>query len=90
VKTIELSTASKPLSEYAAEFGEEAIILTSHNKPVAAIVSLEYLDAESLALSMNPKFTRILAEARAEFDAGKTISLEEMLAELNDDKSQAE
>jgi uncharacterized protein YuzE len=37
------------------------------------------------ALGLNPEFVAILAAARAEFDAGKTVSLEEMLAELNGD-----
>ncbi|HKV11240.1 MAG TPA: hypothetical protein VJ725_24070 [Thermoanaerobaculia bacterium] len=78
MKTIELSTASKPLSEYAEEFGEEVVVLTSGHEPVAAVVSLKNVDAESLALSTNPTFLAILEEARAQFERGETISLEEM------------
>jgi PHD/YefM family antitoxin component YafN of YafNO toxin-antitoxin module len=85
VKTIELSTATKPLAEYAAELGDEPIILTSDNKAVAALIPLDHLDTESLALSLNPQFTQLIAEARAEIDAGKTISLEEMEREIGID-----
>jgi prevent-host-death family protein len=85
VKTIELSTASKPLSEYATELGDETIILTSHNKPVAALISLKHLYTESLSLSLNPQFAQILADARAQFDAGKKLSLDEMKREMGVD-----
>ena len=84
MRTIELSTASKSLSEYAAELGDETINLTSENKPIAAIVSLQHLDAESLSLGLNPQFSKILAEAREEFNAGKKLSLDEMKQELNE------
>jgi PHD/YefM family antitoxin component YafN of YafNO toxin-antitoxin module len=78
MKTIELTTATKPLSEYAKDFGDEVIVLTSHQKPVAAIVSLRKADQESLSLSMNPEFMEIIDKARAEFAAGKKLTLEEM------------
>ena len=52
MKTIELSTATRPLAEYAGEIGDEMVVLTNHSKPVAAIVSLKHIDSESLALSM--------------------------------------
>ena len=51
MKTIELSEASRPLSDYAEELDEEIIVLTSKKKPVAALVSLKDVDRESLALS---------------------------------------
>ncbi len=78
MKTIELTTASKPMSEYAKEFGDEIIVLTSHQKPVAAIVSLRKADKETLALSTNPDFMEIIEKARAEIAAGKKLTLEEM------------
>ncbi len=76
--TIEISTASRPLSAYADELGEETIVLTSNDEPIAAIVSLKNVDRESLALSLNPEFMAIIEQARAECRAGKTLSLEEM------------
>jgi PHD/YefM family antitoxin component YafN of YafNO toxin-antitoxin module len=78
VKTIELATATKPLSEYAQEFDDEIIILTSRQEPVAVLVSLKNVDSEAFLLSMNPEFMQIIEKARAEFTAGKTLTLEEM------------
>jgi len=63
MKTIELTTASKPLSEYAKEIGDEIVVLTSHQKPIAAIVSLQKEDTESLSLSLNPEFIEIIERA---------------------------
>ncbi len=82
MKTIELSTASKPLSEYADDLDNELIVLLSHNKPVAAIVSLKDVDLESLSLSTNPDFYEIIARSRQEFAEGKTISFDEMKREV--------
>ncbi len=82
MKTIELTKATKPLSEYTEEFGDEVVVLTSHKQPVAAIISLRKVDKESLLLSMNPEFMEIIAQARAEFAAGKRLTLEEMKREV--------
>jgi antitoxin (DNA-binding transcriptional repressor) of toxin-antitoxin stability system len=78
VKKIEISMASKPLSEYAAELGDEIVILTSDDQPVAAIVSLKDVDRESWALSTNNVFLELVEKAREEFKMGKSLSLEEM------------
>lgn len=56
MKTVEISTASRSLAEYANELGDDFVVLTSNSKPVAAIVSLKNVDPESLALSTNAEF----------------------------------
>lgn len=78
MKRIELSMASKPLSEYADELDDEILILISEDRPVAAIVPLKNVDQESLSLSTNELFLNLIEQARAEVKAGKTISFEEM------------
>ena len=78
MKTIELTSATRPLSEYAKEFGDQVIVLTSHRKPVAAIVSLRKVDRETLSLSTNLEFMEVIEKARAEFAAGQILTLEEM------------
>jgi len=50
--------------------------MKAKKRPVAALVSLRKVDRESLALSTNPQFLRIIASARKEIREGKTISLE--------------
>ena len=82
MKTIELSEASRPLSDYAEELDEEIIVLTSKKKPVAALVSLKDVDRESLALSTSPEFMAIIEAAREEFRSDKKLSLEEMKREV--------
>lgn len=78
MKKIEISLASKPLSEYAKDLEDEIVVLTSDDKPVAAIVSLKDVDRESWALSTSDVFLELIEKARAEIAMGKSLSLEEM------------
>jgi PHD/YefM family antitoxin component YafN of YafNO toxin-antitoxin module len=78
MRTIEISTASKPLCDYANELDEEIIVLTSNERPVAAIVSLRNVDKEALSLSLNPEFIEIINKAREDFETGRTLSFDEM------------
>jgi hypothetical protein len=82
MKTIEISEASRPLSDYAKELDEDLLVLTANKKPIAALVSLKHVDRESLALSTNPEFIDIVETARAEFRSGEKFSLEEMKREV--------
>jgi len=50
--------------------------MKAKKRPVAALVSLRKVDRESLVLSTNPQFLRIIESARKEIREGKTISLE--------------
>lgn len=83
MKTIEITTASKTLAEYASEIEQGFVVLTSNNVPVAAIVSLKSIDPESLALSTNSEFMGIIEQARREVADGRTISLDEMKRQLS-------
>jgi len=78
MRTIEISTASKPLCDYANELDDEIIVLTSNERPVAAIVSLRNVDKEALSLSLNPEFIEIINKAREDFDTGRRLSFDEM------------
>jgi hypothetical protein len=52
-------------------------------KPVAALVPLKDVDREALAFSStNLEFRTLIEAARAEFRAGKRLSLEEMKREV--------
>ncbi len=82
MKSIEISTASKTLAEYASELDDDFVVLTSNSKPVAAIVSLKNIDPESLALCTNAEFLEIIDQARREVAAGKTVSMERMKEEF--------
>jgi hypothetical protein len=81
VKKIDLSEASKPLAEYAAELGDDMVVVTVNEKPIAAVISLknvENADEESLGLSASRAFLEIVERSRAEFEMGRTLTLDEM------------
>ena len=82
MKTLELRKASKTLADYAANLGAESIVVTSNKKPIAALVSLKDVDRESLALSLDPAFMRIIRRARAEVRRGDVYSLEQVKREM--------
>ena len=78
MKRLKLSLAVRPLADYVTDFGDEMVLLTQGKRAVAAIVPLKNVDRESLALSQHPEFLDLIGLARAEFAAGRTISLGEM------------
>jgi antitoxin (DNA-binding transcriptional repressor) of toxin-antitoxin stability system len=78
MKTIPLSSASRPLGEYAKELNDDIVIVADADGPVAAIVPLKGVDRESLALSAHPEFLQLIERSRAQFAAGQTLSFDEM------------
>jgi antitoxin (DNA-binding transcriptional repressor) of toxin-antitoxin stability system len=78
VKRINLASARRPLADYAADLGDEILVLTKGDRAVAAIVPLRNVDRESLALSQHPEFLRIIARSRAELATGRKLTLDQM------------
>ena len=78
MKRINLALADRPLADYAAELCDEIVLLTKRNRAVAAIVPLKNVDRESLALSHHPEFLELIAQSRADFAAGRKLSLDAM------------
>lgn len=76
MKAMKLSKELQSFLEVAETTEEETLVFTEKKRPVAALVSLRKVDRESLALSTNPEFLRIIETARKEIRAGKTTSLE--------------
>lgn len=76
MKAIKLPKELESLLEIAETSEEETLVFTEEKKPVAALVSLRKADRESLALSTNREFLKIIEAARKEIRAGKTTSLE--------------
>jgi hypothetical protein len=76
MKAMKLPKEIESFLNIAETTGEETLVFTRKKRPVAALVSLRKVDRESLALSTNPQFLRIIETARKEVRAGKTISLE--------------
>ena len=82
MKTVELSEATSPLSEYAERAHDETLVVTEGGKPVAALVPIEEVDLESLSLGTNPDFLALIEHSRARCHPGAGISTSEMRARL--------
>ncbi|MFN7919412.1 MAG: hypothetical protein U0Q16_04905 [Bryobacteraceae bacterium] len=80
MKTLQISEASRPLSDYARDAGDGVVVVEDNGRPIAAVVSLDNVDAESLALSHHPEFMALIDQSRSQFAAGQTLSLSQMKA----------
>ena len=78
MKFLEVPSGRKQLQEAIRRGEEEPIILTRRGKPVAAVVPMKGVDAESLKLHSSRKFLTILRRSFRQLDGGKGISLAEM------------
>lgn len=78
MKKLRLSSAVRPLSDYIADFPDETVVVTDGARAVAAIVPLRNVDRESLALSQHPEFLELIGRSRADFAAGRTVSMGKM------------
>ena len=78
METIQMPKELQPLLKFAEASERDTVVFTDKKRPVAAFVSLRKVDRESLALSTNPQFLRIIQAARNEVRAGRTISLESL------------
>jgi len=71
----------KRLAEYATE-SDEAVLVTSNGKPVAALMPIEDADMETISLRTNPKFMRIIERSRKRQRKEGGISSDEMRRRL--------
>jgi prevent-host-death family protein len=82
MKKMEMEKATAPLFEYARDVRKHPVILTVKGKPVAALVSIENADAETVSLSTNPRFLAVIERSRARHRAEGGISSAEMRRRL--------
>jgi hypothetical protein len=71
---IEFKKASRPLSEYATKARKDPVVVYKAGKPFAAVIPIRNADEETLALSTNRKFLRIITRSRARAKKADTIS----------------
>ena len=74
MKVIERTDATASLAEYAADIGNEPLVVTSHGRPVAALVPIENADMETVALSTNREFLDLIERSRARVRAEGVFS----------------
>ncbi len=82
MKTIEMAKATAPLAEYARDVDKEPIILTKKGKPIAALVTIENTDLETVTLSTNPKFLALIERSRTRQKTEGGVSSKEMRRRL--------
>jgi hypothetical protein len=76
MKTMQMPKELLPLLSFAEASEQDTVVFTEKRRPVAALVSLRKVDRESLSLSTNPEFWRIIETSRKQVRAGQTITLE--------------
>jgi prevent-host-death family protein len=79
--TINISKMKDTLSEVLnrAAYGRERIVVASRGKPKAAVISIE-----DLKLLEELEDALAAREAREEYERGETVSLEQLIAELEE------
>ena len=82
MKTVEISKATLPLSDYTKGIKKEPVIITKERRPVAALVSIPNADIEMVSLSNNPRFIALIERSRARQKSEGGISSEEMRRRL--------
>lgn len=82
MRKIPLSKAIAPLAEYVQQVGEEPVILTDRGRPVAALLSLENADWETVTLSTHPGFLALVERSRTRQRAKGGISPADMRRRL--------
>jgi PHD/YefM family antitoxin component YafN of YafNO toxin-antitoxin module len=82
MKTLEITQATKSLSDYARQVGRDALIVLKNGKPVAVLSSAKGMDAESIALANNPKFVAMIQRSRSRHTEQRGVSAAELRRNL--------
>ena len=82
MKIVEIAEANATLAEYTSDLTEEPVIVTKNGQPIAALVTLENVDLETISLSTNPKFIELIERSRSRRRTEGGISSQEMRRRL--------
>ena len=75
---VEKHKATAALADYAEQAAEGPAVVTHRGKPVAVLLRLENTDLESIAVSTNPKFIKLIEHSRAMVREHGTLSSQEI------------
>ncbi len=82
MKIIGVRELKNNISHYLNDIGEEGgVIITNHGNTCAALIPLSDDDLEDFVLAHSPKVQRAVRRGQREITRGKSVSLEELLAE---------
>jgi len=82
MKAIEVATMEASLATALRQLLREAVILTEEGVPVAVLLPVENADAETISLSLNPRFLEIIERSRASLEREGGLSPEEVRRRL--------
>ncbi len=82
MRVIEKREAAAPLAKYTTGVKKEPVVVTRKGKPIAALVSIENADLETVSLSTNRKFLELIERSRARQRAEGGISSAEIRRRL--------
>lgn len=83
MKKLDLTEANAPLAEYVKQL-DDGIIITFKGISLAALVPLDNADYETVALSTDPEFIRIIEQSRKRLREEGGIPLEEIRKEFEE------
>ena len=78
MKLVEKADATGTLAEYATDIESGPVIVTDHGCPIAALVPIENADLETVTLSTNEQFLKLIERSRARVAREGAISSEDM------------
>jgi len=79
---VDFKKASGPLSEYATRARRDPVVVFKRGKPFAAVIPIRNADEETLALSTNRKFLKIIDRSRSRLKKEGGISASELRRRL--------
>jgi prevent-host-death family protein len=79
---VEFKNASGPLSDYAEKARKDPVIIVKRGKPFAAVVPIRNADEETVTLSINRKFLRVIERSRARLKKESSIPTGELRRRL--------
>jgi len=82
MKTVEKVEATESLAIYTSGVAEGPLVVTVNGRPVAALIAIENADLETISLSTNPEFIKIIQRSRERQKREGGISSEEMRRRL--------
>lgn len=82
MKALGIKQATAPLAEYVRAVGEGPVIVSVKGKPVAALLSLENADWETVRLSCHPEFLALIQRSRSRQKKEGGISSSELRRRL--------
>ena len=82
MKSLRIKQATAPLAEYVRRVGKTPLIVSAKGKPVAALVSLENADWETVTLSSHPDFIALIERSRGRQKKEGGISSSELRRRL--------